>query len=72
MDAQGGKCSICGGRIKNVGLVTIDHVTPRIFGGANNGNRLLAHATCNISKGERMPRPCELLLLEAANLRVLA
>ena len=70
--AQSGKCALCGGRMINKQTITIDHVLPKTLGGKNVGNRLAVHRVCNTHKGGRMPKACELLLLEAVNLRVLA
>ena len=74
--AQGNQCAICGGDMRLHGSVTnhrratLDHVRPRSRGGRRSGNVLLAHRICNIRKADRPPFPCELLLLEAVNLRL--
>ena len=50
--------------------LTRDHVTPKAMGGRFWWNKLLTHAACNNRKGDRPPHPCELLYLEASNLRI--
>lgn len=49
---------------------TFDHVTPKALGGKWGGNVVLAHQVCNHEKGDRAPRPCELLYLAAINERL--
>ena len=44
---------------------TRDHVFPQCAGATGNRNILLAHACCNGRKGNRFPRPCELIFLAA-------
>jgi 5-methylcytosine-specific restriction endonuclease McrA len=70
LEAQGGFCGICGQRLRKG--ATVDHVVPRCHGGANNGNRLIAHVGCNFRKRDRMPNGCELVMLAAVNARIAA
>jgi hypothetical protein len=76
--AQNSKCYICKTEMPDPDLVldktkqgagvTLDHVTPRIKGGTKlAGNSLLAHGSCNSSKGGRAPTPCELTYLKIIN-----
>ena len=65
--AQGGRCGLCGGRLRNMLSVTLDHVLPKSRGGMLGGNVVAAHANCNLRKGDRMPTGCELIMLLAVN-----
>lgn len=74
--AQHGLCYLCGGPLASRRVVrkgqpngaTLEHVIPRAAGGRNNGNRLLACASCNVAKADRWPYPCELIFLASVNL----
>ncbi|WP_374139434.1 HNH endonuclease [Sphingomonas sp.] len=73
---QGDRCALCG-KVMSITrsaaspqAASVDHVTPRAKGGARFRNSLLAHRSCNSVKGDRMPYPCELLFLEAINLKL--
>lgn len=68
--AQGGRCGICAGKMKNMLCVNIDHVVPRALGGSDRGNRMAVHIACNDRKGCRPPTACERLMLCATNLRL--
>lgn len=70
LEAQGGFCGICGERLRR--SPSIEHVVPRCRGGANAGNRIVAHTPCNFRKGDRMPTGCELIMLAAVNARFAA
>lgn len=66
MEAQGGRCYLCG---KHMSAPTEDHVVPKALGGKNRANRLMACGPCNNRKANRPPRPCEVIYLQAINLR---
>lgn len=71
---QGGVCYLCGKplgqRLGTVGLeVSRDHVFPQAAGAKADLNILLAHAKCNGRKGDRWPRPCELIFLASVYAR---
>lgn len=68
--ASGGKCGICGRKIKSLLAVTTDHVVPRARGGKNSGNRVPAHKGCNARKADRLPTGCERLWLAVVNARL--
>jgi 5-methylcytosine-specific restriction endonuclease McrA len=70
LEAQGGFCGICGERLRN--SPSFDHVVPRCRGGANAGNRIVAHTPCNFRKADRMPTGCEVIMLAAVNARLAA
>ncbi|MBD3762628.1 HNH endonuclease signature motif containing protein [Rhizorhabdus sp.] len=65
--AQGGRCGLCGARLRNMLAVTLDHVVPRALGGSFHGNLLAAHLQCNVKKADRAPTGCELIWLAAVN-----
>lgn len=65
---QRGRCYMCAKGFVAEDWATQDHVVPRSKGG---GSVLLACFACNNDKGDRDPKPCELLYLEAAGLRFL-
>lgn len=71
--AQGGKCHLCGNKLPNKfhsPKLTFDHVWPVSKTGAHNsfeGNILLAHEACNLAKGDRAPKPSELMVLAEVN-----
>lgn len=44
-----------------------DHVIPKSQNGGRVGNVVLAHMGCNVDKGARAPRPCELLFCWITN-----
>lgn len=60
---QGKRCFLCGHKMKR-GL-TREHVWPKVSGGREAGNVLLAHLFCNAKKADRMPSACELLYRDA-------
>lgn len=68
---QRGRCYLCGlewfARPSKTTqrLRTRDHVFPRSAGGKGDANILLAHDGCNQAKGDRWPRPCEVIYLAA-------
>jgi 5-methylcytosine-specific restriction endonuclease McrA len=68
--AQHGNCGICGRKLKSLAHCTIEHVVPRALGGRSDGNRVVAHRSCNEAKGDREPNGCELIWLSAANARL--
>jgi len=68
--AQGNLCGICGIKLRR--RASFDHVVPRCRGGANVGNRIVAHIACNNRKADRMPNGCELLMLDVVNTRIAA
>jgi 5-methylcytosine-specific restriction endonuclease McrA len=74
--AQGGACFLCGEPLRfdadGPQQPTFEHVVPRSRGGGNSKNRLIAHRSCNLRKGSRMPNGCELILLDAVNARLYA
>lgn len=57
-------------RLNRLGKVTVDHVRSRASGGTLYRNKLLAHEDCNCRKGDRAPKPCELIYLDAIYLQV--
>lgn len=59
-------------RLNRLGRVTADHVRPRCAGHTLDGNKLLAHEACNVRKGDRQPRPCEIIYLASIKLRMAA
>jgi 5-methylcytosine-specific restriction endonuclease McrA len=69
--AQRGCCYLCG-RLVTLKYATFDHVVPKSRGGGSLANKLLAHKHCNGRKGNREPRPCELLYLRSINLKIAA
>lgn len=69
MRLQRGFCYLCGHPFYASRPPTMEHVTPRAMRGRSHRNVLLAHAPCNNAKADRAPRPCELIYLEAVNLR---
>ena len=66
-EAQDGRCFLCQ---RQMASPTEDHVVPKALGGKNRANRLLACGPCNVKKAHRKPYACELLMLQAVNLRV--
>lgn len=48
---------------------TWDHVTPRSRGGRGHDgrNKVIAHEACNQAKGDRPPKPCEILFCQITN-----
>lgn len=78
IDAQQGRCILCWTMIdmeadfdpSAPAKPSFDHVLPRSLGGANEGNRLIAHRHCNTDKGNRRPTGCELVWLAAVNARL--
>jgi hypothetical protein len=77
--AQEGRCGLCGGRMKSdfgSPKLTLEHVWPQgnaalpEFHCTYEGNTMLAHASCNIGKGNRRPNGCELLMLFVVNRRL--
>lgn len=65
VELQNQRCYICAEPFtKNA---TMDHVVPRVRGGANTGNVLAAHPKCNVLKDSRMPFACEVLFLGVIN-----
>jgi 5-methylcytosine-specific restriction endonuclease McrA len=67
---QNGLCYLCGSEwYPGHALLwpTLDHVVPHSKGGRRSGNLLVAHACCNVAKGNRSPKPCEMIYLAAAN-----
>lgn len=65
--AQGGRCALCGSRLRNMLAVTLDHVVPRARGGGFHRNLLASHAQCNLIKADRPPTGCELIWLSVVN-----
>lgn len=61
------RCYLCGHEFADVSLATEEHVVPRALGGKTRENILMAHQPCNVAKGHREPRPCELIYLRAVN-----
>lgn len=61
------RCYLCGHEFADVSLATEEHVVPRARGGKTRENILMACQPCNVEKGHREPRPCELLYLRAVN-----
>jgi 5-methylcytosine-specific restriction endonuclease McrA len=68
--AQDGLCGLCRGPLDELSPATIDHVVPRVLGGRNAGNVLLAHSACNTIKGGRPPTEKELTTLATVNERL--
>lgn len=71
-DAQRGICPYCGKPLK-LEAVSFDHVFPRSVEPwrGHTGNLLGSHRVpCNLRKSNRMPHPCEVIFLEAVNLRL--
>lgn len=72
---QGHRCYLCGGEMLNRPgrreehlSRTTDHVIPLSRGGFDvQHNYLFAHKRCNNLKGDRMPKPCEILYLNVTN-----
>lgn len=65
VELQNQRCYLCAEPFtKNA---TMDHVVPRVRGGANAGNVLAAHPRCNVLKDSRMPFACEVLFLGVIN-----
>ena len=77
-EAQDKCCYLCGEKMLPVTRYdhrrgwSADHVHPRCRGHSRWQNLLLSHAACNGHKGDRLPHPCEVLLLEAVNKRLQA
>lgn len=69
-DAQGGLCYLCGRAFSADLPPTREHVVPRVAGGRNHGNILAACTPCNGAKGDRLPHPHEIAILEAINLQL--
>lgn len=75
---QDNRCYLCGNlmaRRKKKNAVsqwrTLDHILPRSRGGAQCGDNVaLAHQGCNVRKGNRMPRTCEVLLGKVLHMRM--
>lgn len=70
---QGNRCYLCHELFEPRTVsrcATVDHVTPVSMGGANQGNRLMAHRCCNEVKADRMPTAEELAYLEEINGRM--
>lgn len=71
--AQFGKCYLCGESIDPFTHYnddrgpSKDHVRPKSKGFVGDFNQCLAHKRCNMIKGDRDPRPCELLFLAVTN-----
>lgn len=56
-----GMCGICGNRVTRKqllrGLANRDHIVPASLGGTNHQSNLrLAHASCNVRRGNELPR----------------
>jgi 5-methylcytosine-specific restriction endonuclease McrA len=74
--AQDKICFLCGEKMYPVSVKnpvlgwSIDHVRPKSAGNARTRNSLISHTRCNSAKGDREPRPCELLFLEAVNAKL--
>lgn len=64
---QGFRCYLCGEEFADVALATEEHVVPRALGGKTRENILMACQPCNVEKGHREPRPCEVIYLRAVN-----
>lgn len=69
MRLQRGYCYLCAQPFYASQPPTLEHVTPRALGGKTQRNVLLAHSACNNGKSDRAPRPCEMIYLDAINLR---
>lgn len=74
MDAQGGRCGICGVSFSPEDNVTFDHVFPWVGReeGVGTGrfcrdNLLVAHQRCNRDKADRPPTAEEMALLKRVN-----
>jgi hypothetical protein len=71
--AQAMRCAACGEQLEFGGShddplrATFDHVLPRVLGGKDRNNRVAMHRTCNLRKGARSPRGCEIVMLMAVN-----
>lgn len=52
------------------GRASLDHVVPRSRGGGNERNLVAMHRRCNGLKDNRMPTGCELIWLDAVNVRL--
>lgn len=80
IDAQNGRCAICGRRMTGFGArrtdrddraATVDHVIPLIKGGPDRiGNMLAVHRSCNTKKSGRWPTGCELIWLMVVNAKM--
>ena len=57
--AQGGRCFYCDQPFSKRRGITRDHLFPRSFGCDLAGNKVAAHAKCNVEKGCRLPTPAE-------------
>lgn len=66
---QNGVCYLCPDRMRQA-AATCDHVTPRSRQRGFVGKILMTHRRCNERKADRSPHPCELIYLEAINLRL--
>ena len=56
LEAQQGKCALCGDDFTEPMLPELDHIRPRSKGGTNNVTNLqLVHRRCNQVKGARLP-----------------
>lgn len=64
------RCGICGSTIRELSEVTLDHVIPRARNGANYGNLVPAHPSCNFAKADRSPTACEMIMLDALNTKM--
>lgn len=67
--AQDGCCYLCAEPF-NGESPTIEHVHPRSRGGRSSSNILLAHGTCNVRKGNRLPTILELEYLRRINAKL--
>jgi 5-methylcytosine-specific restriction endonuclease McrA len=66
---QRNRCVICGGLFRSSAR-SLEHVVPRSMGGAQAGNLLLSHESCNARRGNTPPTGCMLVMLAAANARL--
>lgn len=75
--AQNGRCHICGQQLParwKPDKMSLDHVWPTSRAGHQDsffGNTMIAHQNCNaLTKGNRRPTGCEIILLHAVNRRL--
>lgn len=66
--AAQGICYLCGKTLD--GDLNRDHVKPKHQGNPYKANTMPTHVICNGAKGGRQPYPCELIYLDAVNLRL--
>jgi 5-methylcytosine-specific restriction endonuclease McrA len=58
---DGGRCQYCGGK---EGMMTVDHIVPKIYGGKDTWENLVcACADCNNKKGHHLPEQVGLTLI---------